>query len=226
MKKLKKHPDIPQNMNYNFLHATDDVDICELFSDYFQSTYSNLQSPSNCLYSVASKSLIFDNITSEKLESAFIKLKMTSSSGPDGIPSVFIKRCWPNLKEPSMRLFNKSLSSVIFPHAWKLSYTLPIHKNGSRNEVTNYRPISNLNHFPKLLYYYTNYCILASVISDFVFLNISSSRHRYLKGRSISTNLLTFITYLHDSFFNSQQTDTIYFDFGKAFDVIDHSLLQ
>ena len=27
IKKLKKHPEIPQNMNYNSLHATDDVDI-------------------------------------------------------------------------------------------------------------------------------------------------------------------------------------------------------
>ena len=39
------------------------------------------------------------------------------------------------------------------------------------------------------------------------------------------TNLHTFTNYLHDSFFNSSQTDVVYLDFSKAFSVIDHSLL-
>ena len=38
--------------------------------------------------------------------------------------------------------------------------------------------------------------------------------------------LLTFTNYLHDSFYNSAQTNVVYLDFSKAIDVIDHSLLM
>ena len=70
-----------------------------------------------------------------------------------------------------------------FPQAWKLSYIVPIHKKGSRYKVTNYTPISILNHFAKLLD-----SIIASKISDYIFSNISVAQHGYLKNRSTVTN--------------------------------------
>ena len=109
-------------MNYNSLHATDDVNICELISDYFQPTYSNLPLVPHSIDSVASKS-----ITSKQLESAFMKLNITSFSSPDGIPSASFMHCWSNFKEPVLLLFNKSLVSRIFPQAWKLPFCVRVH---------------------------------------------------------------------------------------------------
>ena len=221
LKNMKKHPEIPLNMNYNSLSSTDDIIISDFFADYFHSNFA-VNNNSLDQYSGASRrSLIFSSITDAQLDEAFTKLKITSSSGPDGIPSYFINKCWHILKEPLLKIFNLSLNVGAFPQAWKLSYILPIHKKGSRNEVTNYRPISILNHFAKLLD-----SIIATKISDYIFNDISLAQHGYLKNRSTVTNLLTFTNYLHDSFCNSAQTDVVYLDFSKAFDVIDHSLLM
>lgn len=221
LKKLKRYPDIPNNMKYNSQSSTEDIVICELFSDYFQSTYSCSSQCLANLCSVSSGTLLFESITLEQLEVAFKKLKITSSAGPDGIPSYFIKMCWDSLRGPLLSIFNRSLYLGTFPQLWKRSFTQPVHKKGSRNEVENYRPISILNHFAKIFD-----SIVSSVISDFVLLSITNSQHGFIKGRSTTTNLLTFTEYIHESFFESLQTDVVYLDFSKAFDVVDHSLLM
>ena len=43
-------------------------------------------------------------------------------------------------------IFNESLSQQIFPDDFKVARITPIHKGGDRDDVGNYRPISNLFH--------------------------------------------------------------------------------
>ena len=135
----------------------------DLFSEYFQSTYSTSAQNLYNLSSAARKSLVFNNITMEQLEAAFKKLEISTSVGPDGITSYFIDKCWSSLRIPLLNLFNASLTSGIFPTHWKSSFIQPIHKKGSRNEVCNYRPTLILNQFAKLFD-----SIVATVLFDFV----------------------------------------------------------
>jgi len=62
---------------------------------------------------------------------------------------------------------------------------------------------------------------LSSLLSNL----ISPSQHGFLAKHSISTNLLTYQSDLIKSSENGHQVDTIYTDFQKAFDKINHSLL-
>ena len=39
-------------------------------------------------------------------------------------------------------IFSASIRTGIFPQEWKASRVLPVYKNGSRNNPSNYRPIS------------------------------------------------------------------------------------
>ena len=211
LNKNKKNPDIPISMNYNSMNSTDDVVIFDLFSEYFQSTYSTCAQNLYNLSSAARKSLVFNNITMEPLEAAYNKLKISTSTRPDGIPSYFIDKCWTSLCISLLNLFNKSLISGIFPTRWKYSFIRPIHKKGSRNEVCKYRPISILNQFAKIFD-----SIVATVLYDFVCSEISPAQHGYFKGKSTVSNLLTFTNFIHDSFFESVQTDVVYLDFSKA----------
>ena len=47
-------------------------------------------------------------------------------------------------------LFRRPLDAGYFPNCWKLVYITPIYKDGDRNKVVNYRPISLLNVFAKV----------------------------------------------------------------------------
>ena len=61
-------------------------------------------------------------------------------------------------------------------------------------------------------------------ISVFVFLNcISHCQFSFVCNRSTLQQLLQYLDFLHTSFHNSQQVDSIYLDIRKAFNSVSHS---
>lgn len=54
---------------------------------------------------------------------------------------------------------------------------------------------------------------------------INPCQHGFFTGRSVQTNLVDHVTFLCDNVMNGGQVDTIYTDFSKAFDMVDHTLL-
>jgi len=55
------------------------------------------------------------------------------------------------ITSPLTYICNKSLSSGIFPSRLKFSELEPLHKKGDGTDITNFRPISLLTYFSKLL---------------------------------------------------------------------------
>lgn len=53
---------------------------------------------------------------------------------------------------------------------------------------------------------------------------ISEFQHGFVRKRSTSTNLMTYVPSLLDAMEKRQQVDAIYIDFTKAFDRVPHSL--
>ena len=52
---------------------------------------------------------------------------------------------------PLCEIINSSFSTGVFPDALKIAKVIPIHKGGSTNEINNYRPISILSIFDKII---------------------------------------------------------------------------
>ena len=71
-------------------------------------------------------------------------LESKSSSRIDEISNITVKAAGPVICEHLVFLINKSLSEGIFPSSLKIAKVLPLHKNGSKDDVNNYRPISLL----------------------------------------------------------------------------------
>ena len=65
--------------------------------------------------------------------------------------------------EPLLYLFNFSLSSGIVPNSLKLAKVIPVYKKGDKQIASNYKPISLLNVFDKILEKLT-YCRLYSYV--------------------------------------------------------------
>lgn len=97
-------------------------DIVELFGKYFSDAYCNSSQPSNL------PSLISDNsklnstlnlncITLTELDvfNMISDLKLSSTTGPDDIPTIFLYNCRFILTPILTSIFNSSLSKGIFP---------------------------------------------------------------------------------------------------------------
>ena len=100
---------------------------------------------------------------------------------------------------------------------WKLANIIPIHKQGNKNHVQNYRPISLLSIVSKTL----ERCIL-NHISQHIQSNIHSTQSGFVNGRSCATQLLSILNTIGKNFDNGLQTDIVFMDIAKAFDTVDH----
>jgi len=68
----------------------------------------------------------------------------------DGLSPFILKNCIGALCEPLKMIFNKSLSTGVFAHRWKLATLSPIFKSGYKNIVSNYRPIAKISNVSEM----------------------------------------------------------------------------
>lgn len=214
---------VPESMSHGDKFATDPQGICELFSTYFSSVYEISDNNDSTFALPDRLNLTLNNvfITREDIVKKIQSLDSHKGPGPDGIPSLFVKECCDELSEPLFIVFNKSLNSGIFPNVWKNAYVVPIHKSGDRTKCENYRPISILSCIAKIfesLVYEHVYSHVKQAISNF--------QHGFVSGRSTVSNLLVYKNYICQAFASNKQVDSIYTDFSKAFDKVDHRILS
>ena len=73
------------------------------------------------------------------------------AAGYDEISPKLIKQVIHQIKSPLVHIFNLSLITGVFPEKLKISKVIPIFKSNNRSNPHNYRPISLLPIFGKLL---------------------------------------------------------------------------
>ena len=69
---------------------------------------------------------------------------MKNSEGEDRIPQRIIIEGIEQLINPLTHLFKNIYDKKEIREQWKMSKITPVHKKGSKNEVSNYRPVANL----------------------------------------------------------------------------------
>ena len=70
------------------------------------------------------------------------KLNKSKATGLDKISAKFIRECADLICIPICDIFNQSISLGIFPDDWKCARVTPLFKQGDRDNLNNYRPIS------------------------------------------------------------------------------------
>ena len=86
-----------------------------------------------------------------ELKDAFFSLKINKSLGYDDISFNVLKKCFSSLCEPLKYLFNLSIIKGIFPDDLKIAKVTPIYKADGKSDLSNYRPISVLSCFSKIV---------------------------------------------------------------------------
>ena len=113
----------------------------------------------------------------------------------------------------SQLIFQKCVLTGAFPDSWKCANVVPIHKKNSRQLKSNYRPISLLPIFGK---------ILEKIIFDQVysFLNdnelISKNQSGFRPGDSTIYQLISITSNIYESFEKYDETRALVLDISKV----------
>ena len=92
-----------------------------------------------------------NHTTPDEISKIITSLDSNKSSGPSIIPTKLLKMANHLLCRPISHIINSSFTNGIFLDAIKIANVMPIHKKGSTLDVNNYRPISLLSIFSKIL---------------------------------------------------------------------------
>ena len=157
----KKHSICNQPENYNDGKHIYKIpnDIANGFNKYFADIGSSLSSKIP-----VEKGNIYDHMQTKIKDSIFLtritefevlrtvkNFKNKKSNDPHGLSMEILKQVIPNIVKPLTYICNKSFLEGCFPDSMKISRIVPIFKAGDKNSFDNYRPISMLPQFLKVL---------------------------------------------------------------------------
>lgn len=160
--------------------------------------------------------------TPELVRRAISRMKPKVKGGPDGIPSIFLKKCINELSSPLSFIFSQCLQSSFLPPVWLRAYITPIPKKGDSHDPNNYRPIAITSLLCKLMESVIKEQLLQCLLTNNV---ITKYQHGFLTKRSTQTNLLECTRDWSLAFSNTSSNDVIYIDLSKAFDSVVFSKL-
>jgi hypothetical protein len=167
-------------------------------------------------------SMFLSHITSDDVIHAFASLSNSNAIGSDGFLPEIIKQNAVYLSHHLAYIFNLSFSQGIFPKILKSALVIPVYKSGSHSDPSNYRPISILTVFSKLLekLFYNR---LIAFIEKYQILHFNQFGFR--KNKSTSTAIACVLSSLLNKCSSKIKTILALLDLKKAFDFINHNLL-
>jgi hypothetical protein len=151
-----------------------------------------------------------------------VKSFKSKGSHVHAIPSFMYKRVSHLIAPAVSELINLSFREGKFPEIFKQARVIPIHKSGSRNDVSKYRPISTIKFvskvFEKIMYKrVSKYCEKYSIITN--------NQFGFRKGRCTVDAVLKFTDQVYDTFNSGKYLISVLLDFSKAFDTVQHGIL-
>ena len=209
------------------------LDVAEKFNDYFSSIASNLKEQMaprttfdpggflNYLNNSCSNSMYIKPVAASEIYQVINKFQIKSTLdtkiGPLKIANSSFK-----FTETLANVVNTSFNEGVFPRSLKNARVIPIYKEGSKTEVSNYRPISLLSAFSKI---YEK--LMHSRVLEFLDSNnaLFENQYGFRPGRSCEHALLNAKNTILHSLNKREIAMLLCIDYSKAFDVLEHSIL-
>ena len=210
---------------------TDPTTIATTFNDFFTnigpSLANNIPSAStddiaNYLSNPLKDSFFISPTTPDEVIQITNSCKSKSSFGIDQIPMTILKQAVPYIADVLSDLFNWSFSDGIFPQSMKLAVVTPIFKNGDPHDVTNYRPISILPNFSKILEKLVNIRLNAHINKHNI---LYHNQYGFRSNLDTSLAVTELVDQISASLDNKELSLGIFIDLSKAFDTLDHTIL-
>ena len=161
--------------------------------------------------------------SAQELLAIFKSLRPKTSYGYDNISSKVIKSLKFELLTPMKIITEKMIHTSTFPQCWKKAKVVPLHKKGDRKDVNNYRPISLLPALSKI----GEKAIATQIYKYFEDNNIFPRRQYGFRQNRSTMQAVMNLTYEMGKLKSKRQNYAVLLmDLSKAFDLIDHQILQ
>ena len=151
-----------------------------------------------------------------------IKSLKDCSTGWDELTLSTINLAWPDIAPAFVHVMNLSLEQGIVPLELKVARVIPLFKADDPEKFSNYRPVSILPIFSKILEKLMYKRLLNFVMSHNILFD-----YQFGFREGYSTNLA--MSYLIDSLVTSLNQQNcvlgLFLDFSKAFDTVNHEIL-
>ena len=131
-KSIHDSPELSETFNSHF--ATIGPKLANNISQNSNSSYLNYLWKTNNTFDLSPTNY-------SKVFKILFKLCKTKATGLDKILARFLKECLDLTTASLCSIFNRSITSGIFPEEWKCAKVTPLFKNGQRSDLNNYRPI-------------------------------------------------------------------------------------
>ena len=166
-------------------------------------------------------SFVFMHTDTEEVKRVIKSLK-NKGNGLHDISVLVIKKNLQVFSEHVAKLYNFSVDTITFPDLLKMARVVLGHKSGSKDEIDNYRPISNLpvlsKVFEKLTL--TRLCSFADKYNL-----ISESQFGFREGKDITQAAIRLTTSIVEAYHDKVYVSCFFLDLRKAFDTVDHTIL-
>jgi len=211
---------------------TDPKSISNAFNNYFANIGKQLAdnipaSANSALEYLANLPNYYDSFylfptDAEEIAAEISSLKLGKSVGPFSVPVKVLKILQPYIAKPLEIIFNSSLATGIVPQSLKIAKVIPIFKKGSNTDLGNYRPISLLSVFDK---------ILEKIVAKRMLNYIEKKNILYDKQFGFRSNystdyaILSIIDKIQQAIDKREFSCGIFLDMSKAFDTVNHQIL-
>ena len=126
------------------------------------------------------------------------------------------------LSDVLCKLFNKSVDENKFPEYLKLAEVAPVHKGKSKMNHVNYRPISILHIFRKVIEK-----LMYNRLSSFILKNkiLFPMQYGFQEDKSTELAINALLNKVTEALDNKMKSYSVFLDFAKAFDTVNHNIL-
>ena len=165
-------------------------------------------------------SLTLHEVHEDNVRNIIKRMKNKGSTGFDAMSNLLLKSLKECLIRPITDIVNTSIRTGVVPDQWKIAKVIPLHKGGDSTSFNNYRPISLLSVYSKVLekvvhnqlYRYAEEKILTNFQFGF--------RTKHETVQAVMNYMQNIETKKADKHHVS-----VFIDIKKAFDSCDHKIL-
>ncbi len=204
-----------------------DMDLANEFNKHFTNigtSHIDLNNSSTTCNndSNASSKFSFTDITIDQVIKELNAISSNKASGLDNVCTKLIKFGSEAIAMILCKLFNMCLKQGCVPDELKVARVTPIYKSGSKDDLTNYRPISILPICSK---------ILEKLVHNQLYNYVTKNKLMYVgqsgfrKHHSTCTALIKTIDKWNIDIDNGNYVGAVFVDLSKAFDMVNHTLL-